>query len=324
MTYRTNDGMTYTDGPYSLDADEMHIFSPSDVPGMPKACAAPSSTATCVGAAVASSSSGPIVGVYTEHPTTADPAAFVMSTRGFSSSDADTTLAVPVIKNGWVGRTTALTVQNAETAATVTVNVTFDGVGGACAGQSYSGDTATLDPGASVIYFPNLDNMGDLPSNCFAAATVTATGGKVVGTINEAGANKKTVYSAFSVAKASKEVALPLVKELFASRTTGVVIQNVGDSTTTVTVEYNVVSKQGGTNPGTVTLPSFTIDAGKAVSLFQISQRSGVWGSAVTQLDKTNSGVLITSDNENIVAIGQESGVGADVDIKNYEGFNID
>lgn len=322
VTYQTNDGQTYTDGPYTLDADVMHVFSP-DTASVPKSCTGSSATATCVGSAVATSSSGAIVGVYTEHPTSEDPASFVMSTRGFTPQDSDSTVAVPVIKNGWVGRTTALTVQNAEASADVTVNVTFQGINGACAGNSYPGDQATLSPGASVIYFPNLNNMGGLPTNCFAAATVTASGGEVVATVNEAGAGKKTVYSAFGVGNATREIALPLVKELFASRTTGVVIQNAGDGATDVTVTYNVVNKQDGANPGTVTLDTFTVEAGEAVSLYQISQNSGAWGSARSELEKTNSGVIITSTSENIVAIAQESGVGADVDIKNYEGFNI-
>ena len=322
MTYKTNDGKTYTDGPYSLQPNQMHVFSPSDVAGLPSGCPGPSSTATCVGSAVATAT-GPIAGVYTEHQTAANPAVFVMSTKGFTPSDADTMVAAPVIKNNWVGRTTALTVQNAETDKDVTVNVEFKGAAGACANQTYAGDTATLGPGESVIYFPRLGNMGGLPENCFASAIVTATGGKVVATVNEAGGNKKTVYSAFGVNNATRKVALPLVKELFAGRTTGVVIQNVGTSDTNVTVTYNVVRKLNGANPGTVTLQQFSVPAGGSVSLFKISQRSGVWGPAVTELESTNSGVIIVSDSEPIVAIAQESEPGGPSDIKNYEGFNL-
>ncbi|MBS1252320.1 MAG: hypothetical protein MAG451_01359 [Anaerolineales bacterium] len=322
IAFNMNDGSSYT-ADASLEADEMHVFSPDDA-SVPKTCSAPSSTAACVGSAVATSSTGAIVGVYTEHPTSSDPATLVLSTRGFTPGDADSEVAVPVIKNQWVDRTTALTVQNAEASADVTVNVTFKGIAGACADNSYSGDQATLSPGASVIYFPNLGNMGGLPEGCFAAATVSASGGKVVATVNEAGAGKKTVYGAFGVSNATKKAALPLVKEIFSSRTTGVVVQNAGDGPTDVTVEYSVVTKQSGANPGTVTLDTFTIEAGAAVSLFQISQNSGVWGAARSELSGTNSGVIITSTSENIVAIAQESGVGIDVDIKNYEGFNIE
>ncbi|MFQ5856012.1 MAG: hypothetical protein ACE5LU_10250 [Anaerolineae bacterium] len=316
MTYKTNDGKTYTDGPYSLNADVMHVFSPDSVSGLPKSCPGPSSTATCVGSAVATSSSGPIAGVYAEHPTTGDPASFVLSSRGFTPKDADTIAAAPVIKNEWSGRTTALTVQNAETSADVTVNVTFTGNKGACAGQSYSGTQYTLAPGESKIWFPNLGNVGGMPANCFAAAKVTAEGGKVVAIVNESGGAKKTVYSAFGVTNATRNTALPLVKEFFNKRTTGVVIQNTGEAATDVTVEYNVV----GGSP--VSLPTFSIPAGQSVSLFQISRRPGVWGPAVTQLDGTNNGVMIRSTSENVVAIAQESGTTEEVDIKNYEGFN--
>jgi hypothetical protein len=322
ITYKMNDGSTYTDGPYDLLPNQMHVFNPSDA-GVPASCPGPSSTATCVGSAVVTSETGPIVGVYTEHETAANPAVFVLSTKGFTPGDADSTIAVPLIKNGWAGRTTALTVQNAEAEATVTVNVEFKGAAGACAGNSYSGTEVTLGPGQSVIYFPPLGNMGGLPDSCFASAIVTATGGKVVATVNEAGANKKTVYSAFGVSKATTKIALPLVKEVFAGRTTGVVIQNVGDEATNVTVTYHVARKLDGPNPGTVTLPPISIGAGESVSLYRISQRSGVWGPAVTELAGTNNGVIIESDGEPIVAIAQESEPGGPSDIKNYEGFNL-
>lgn len=328
MTYKTGDGNTYTDGPYELAADEMHVFSPADA-GVPEGCTA--ETRACIGSAVATSSSGPIVGVYTEHETVAEPGAFVLSTRGFTPADADNTVAAPVIKNGWYGRTTGLTVQNAEASADVTVNVTFTGTndttpddpGEGCKGQSYSGDQATLGPGESTVYFPTRENMGGLPEECLAAAIVTSEGGKVVAVVNETGADKKTVYGAFGVSKATQEIALPAVKEYFYGRTTGVVIQNVGDADTDVTVTYSV-AKAEGASPGTVTLPTITIPAEQSVSLWGISQRDGVWGTARTELQGTNSGVIITSSSENVVAIAQESAPEADFDIKNYEGFNLD
>ncbi len=325
ITYKMNDGSEYSDGPYDLLPNQMHVFSPSDA-GVPASCSPPVATASCVGSAVVTSESGPIVGVYTEHQTAANPATFVLSTKGFTPADADSTIAVPVIKNAFPSnnpRTTGLTVQNAEADATVTVNVEFKGAGGTCVGETYSGDEVTLGPGESEIYYPGFGNMGGLPEGCFASAIVTISGGKGVATVNESGADKKTVYSAFGVSKATTKIALPLVKELFAGRTTGVVIQNVGDEATNVTVVYNVVKKQGGASPGSVTLPSISIGAGEAVALYQISQRSGVWGSAVTELANTNNGVIITSDGEPIVAIAQESQPGGDADIKNYEGFNL-
>lgn len=324
MMYKTNDGETYTDGPHELVADEMHIFNPA-MAGVPRGCEPPSLQAACVGSAVATSSTGEIVGIYTEYPTTVDPATFVMATRGFTTGDTDTRVAVPVIKNQWVGRTTALTVQNAETDARVTVNVAFNGVSGTCADESYSGATISLEPGESTIYFPRLGNMGGLPTNCFGSALVTASGGEIVAVVNEAGAGKKTAYSAFDVSNATRQVALPLVKKLFVGRTTGVVIQNVGNSPTDVVVDLHVVNRVGGDSPGNVTSEPFTIPPGEAKSLWQVLGCFNHFPLPIIceELNGTVSNVMITSTTENIGAIAQESGVGIDVDVKNYEGFNI-
>lgn len=330
ITYKTNDGNTYPDGPYTLQANQMHIFTPSDA-GVPSGCPGPANTATCVGSAIVESSTGPIVGVYTEHETAASPAVWVMSTKGFTPSDADTMVAAPIFKYDFPAsnpRTTGLTVQNAEADATVTVNVEFRGAKGACADQTYTGTPATLGPGESVIYYPKgaIRNVGDMPANCLASAIITANGGKVVAVVNEAGSNKFTVYGAFPVSRATRKVALPIVKELFPTndpRTTGVVIMNVGDTATNVTATYNVVKKQGGVNPGSVVVGPFSIPPGGSEVLWKISDRSGVWGTAKTELLNTNNGVLIESDSENIVVIAQEADLAGTYDIKNYEGFNL-
>jgi hypothetical protein len=322
MTYRMNDGTTRTQGPFDLTADEMRVFTPQDVLGSP-ACGSNAETSPCLGGAVATSSTGDIVGVYTEHPHVGDPAAFVLATRGFGADDASTTLAAPIIKNAWVNRTTGLTVQNADDTA-VTVNVTFKGApqAPACANQTYSGNQVTLQPGKSYTYFPTLNNMGGFPTNCFGAATITGSG-NIVATVNEAGDNKKTVYSAFATNKATRTIALPLVKEDWVGRTTGVVIQNTGDSSTTVTAVYKVSGAEG-TNPGTVTLSTQTIPAGGSIALWRVWTNPGQYGAAAANLQKTFSGVTITSASENIVAIAQEADLSNVFDIKNYEGFNIE
>ncbi|RME49578.1 MAG: hypothetical protein D6791_00405 [Chloroflexi bacterium] len=320
VTYRMNDGTEVTDGPYDLDADEMKVFTPSDKLGSP-ACGSDAASTPCLGGAVATSTTGDIVGIFTEHPTVADPAPFVLSTKGFGPNDAGTTLAAPIIKNDWVGRTTGLTVQNASTSQ-VTVNVTFTGAPpAACAGNTYAGTEVTLDPGKSYVYFPTLGNMGGFPSNCFGSATITGTG-PIVATVNESGANKKTVYSAFATANATKKVAVPLVKEDWVNRTTGVALQNVGESSTNVTCTYNVVQSQG-TNPGSVTLTSQTIPAGGAIALYRVWTNPGQYGADAAKLEKSFSAVICESDSENIVAIAQEADLSGQFDIKNYEGFNI-
>lgn len=316
VTYRMNNGTEMTDGPYDLNQDEMMVFTPQSKLGSP-ACGSNAETTPCLGGAVATSESGDIVGIFTEHPTVADPAPFVLSTRGFGPNDFGMTLAAPIIKNEWVGRTTGLSVQNASN-ADVTVNVTFKGSPpAACAGQTYSGTQVTLAPGSSYVYYPGLNNMGGFPVSCFGSATISANG-NIVATVNEAGANKKTVYSAFATTNATRKIAAPLVKEDWVGRTTGLVIQNVGNNETSVTCNYNVVGAQG-TNPGSVPIPAQTIPGGGSIALYRVWKNLNL-----PQLEKTYSSVICTSTSENIVAIAQEADLSGQFDIKNYEAFNID
>lgn len=326
MRYRMNDGTEVTDGPYALDADEMKVFAPQDVLGSP-ACGEDAETTPCLGGAVAEATGGDIVGIFTEHPHAADPATFVNATRGFGPGDAGTTLAAPIIKNDFFGNTTGLTVQNA-TDSQVQVNVTFkgalyDGAGDAsqCVGQTFSGTEVSLASGKSYVYFPGLNNMGGFPEGCYGSATVTANG-DIVATVTEfnPATKQQTIYAAFSVANATRKVAVPLVKEDWVGATTGIAIQNVGDSPTSVTCTYNVVQ---GTNPGSVTLAPQTIPPRGSIALYRVWRDPGTYGTDAPKLEKSYSAAICESDSENIVAVVQEADLNGEIDLNNYEGFNL-
>jgi len=319
IVYKMADGSIRRDPPtegttYHLDANIMHTFTPSTA-GVPEG-----NTDASLGGATVFSTSGPIAGVVVEHPhAPSGPAEFVMSTRGFAPSDADNTLGAPIIKNDYYGRTTGLQIQNADT-TDAQVSVVFKGTDGPCAGTTYTGTSVTLQPGKSVTYHPARNNMGGFPSGCFGSAVVTSVGGKVVGTVSESGGTppKKTVYGAFGKTSATTKVALPLVKEEFYGKTTGVAIANLGNVETTVTAVYNV---QGGSP---ITLTPQTIPSGGSIALVQVNRNPGKYGAAASGLFGKNSAVVVTSNNgQPIVAIAQERALDNSVDIKNYEGFNL-
>lgn len=314
VVYKTDKG-DFRDPPGSgtrhLESNQMHVFTPSDA-GVPD---------NAVGSAIAYSSGGNIAGVVVEHPhNPSGPAEFVLSTRGFAPDEADEKVGAPIIKNDYFGRTTGLQVQNAGTSATQ-VSAVFRGSDGPCAGQSYNGASVTLQPGEGYTYHPGRGNMGGFPAGCFGSAIVTASaGGKLVATVNESGGTppKKTMYSAFGKKNATAKVALPLVKEEYFGRTTGVAIANLGDVETTVTAVYNV---QGGS---AVTLTPQTIPPGGSIALVQVNRNPAKYGAAAAGLFGKNTAVVVTSNNgQPIVAIAQERALDGSVDIKNYEGFNL-
>lgn len=331
MHYMMQDGTQAMTDWVALNADEMYRFTPTDTINQPANCGS-FGASPCLGSAYAEADGGDIVGIYTEHPTTGDPAPYVMSTRGLSPNEAATELFAPVVKYNWVGNTSGIVVQNADDTQ-ITLNATFTGAPpAACDGDTFSPPAVTLDPGESHVYYPGptVDNMADFPSNCWGSARLTADG-DIVATVNEEGGNKRTTYAAFPVESSTRRVALPLVKEDWGSaadpnegvRTTGVVIQNVGNNPTDVNVIYTITGSDFGHADEAVNLNTLEIPARSSIALWRIYQNPGTYGTSVDDLNKSYSSVIATSTSENIVAIAQEESVSGPQDSENYEGFNI-
>lgn len=331
MHYMMQNGTNETTAWFDLDADEMVRFTPQDTIAQPASCGS-FGTSPCLGSAYAEADGGDIVGIYTEHPTTGNPAPYVMATRGLSPSEAAAELFAPVVKYNWNGHTTGISVQNTSQNQ-ITLNATFTGAPpAACAGQQYSPAAVTLDPGESHVYYPAspVMNMGSFPASCWGSGRITATGGSIVATVNEEGGNQRTTYAAFAVPNSTRQVALPLVKEDWGNpggaegvRTTGVVVQNVGNNATDVNVIYTITGSDFGHANQTVQLSTLNIPARSSIALWRIYQNPGAYGANVSDLNKSYSSVIVTSTSENIVAIAQEEPLNGPQDAENYEGFNL-
>lgn len=330
ITYNMNDGSTHTQNA-SIEANRMFMFDPANAtPPVASTNCGSATTSPCLGAATVIATTGNIVGVVVEHPHQGSPAPFVLSTRGFTASDEDTTIFAPTIKNSFNGGTTGFSVQNVGTVATtahITLTVTNANDGSVIGNKYY--DSETINPGEAVVFSVYRNNLGGMPAGTFASAVVSADQ-PLVGAVNESkdqantpGGKAKAVYAAFPQSGATDVVALPLVKELFGKNTTGVAVVNAGDNPTTFIATYtdaDGVSRQFQT--------ASTVDPGGAVSFFQVfanrnSQFTGLADFSV--LEGTKNSVVITTDNgEPVVALAQESDrVNKQLDIKNYEGFTL-
>jgi len=330
ITYVMNDGSTHTQST-TIQANRMFVFDPANaVPPVASSSCGSADTSPCMGAATVLATTGSIVGVVVEHPHIGSPAPFVLSTRGFTASDADTVIVAPTIKNAFNGGTTGFSVQNVggiQTTAYITLTVT-NATNPALIGDKYY-DSEVIDPGAAVVFSVFRDNLGGMPAGTFASAVVSASQ-NLVGSVNESkdqpntpGGKAKAVYAAFAQSAATNVVALPLVKEMFGGKTTGVAVVNAGDASTTVIASYTDaagVTRQFQT--------SSAIDPGEAISLFQVFQNAGGKFTGLADfsvLEGTKNSVSLTTDNgQPIIALAQESDRSDGVlDIKNYEGFNL-
>jgi hypothetical protein len=323
ITYRVGTA-SYTQN-VPIEANHMFVFDPANAtnPGPVPAGS--------LGSATVESTTGPIAGVVVEHPHTGSPAAFVLSTRGFTPDDEDLEIIAPTIKSNFKGSTTGWSVQNVgevQTTVYVTFTVTSSEAGGPAAGTQYT-DSEEVGPGGSVVFSRFRNNLGGMPEGVFAAGEASADQ-KLVGSVNESktqanipGGKAKAVYACFPKSKATDTVALPLVKEIFKGKTTGVSVVNAGDAPTQFIATYTDAAKAS----KTFQTISTNIQPGEAVSFFQVCNDpdpGGKFSGSLPACGTKNSAIITSSNGQPIVALAQESDR-ADklLDIKNYEGFNL-
>ncbi len=183
----------------------------------------------------------PLAGIALEHLTGEDHATVLQATRGFTDSDANSTLYAPINKNNSYNRFTGLQVQNADNHL-VDITVTYYLT---CQTGTRTDHAYSLQPGDSYTF-----SSGVLPNNCFASAKIAATG-KIVGIVNESftsdylNANPGQAQEATAYAAIPRDpfisrhiLSVPLFKEDSYSKATGVSVQDIGSSTAWVVATF--------------------------------------------------------------------------------------
>jgi hypothetical protein len=326
-TYSMNGGAdTYTDEATTTEAGQMATFSPEDATGL-----TPCVGVACVGA-VTFSSSVAMAGVYVEHMTIESPAQILLSTRGFTASDFDTEVLIPVVKSLWAGRTTGIQIMNVGDAA-ADIIFTLSQTAGSASADGDSHTFPLVPAGTSVTFFPGNHGIfdgpyGDGANNEFVGSATITSLTDMVAIVNEndfAATNrtKQTVFAGF--AAGSDTVLFPLAKEFFGGNTTGIQIMNIGADEVTLSAEYVCVGAtftvdvdQGG--------DPITVDSGSAFTFWGVTS---FWNGDFDANNGSLCAVTVTATGTgetSIVGIAQEAeyptGGKGYLDTKNYEGFN--
>jgi hypothetical protein len=152
-----------------------------------------------------------------------------------------TTLNFPLAKNDYFGKTTSFFLQNAGTAAaTVTTTFKFLGV-------SYTYTTPSLQPGQMAVVVPSNSLNGATPpptGNTAVGGMIATSSQPLAGSVLE----HKTVEvhatvlqatRAFTAADYDTTLYVPVNKNNFFGRFTGISVQNVSGGSVDVTVNYN-------------------------------------------------------------------------------------
>lgn len=156
---------------------------------------------------------------------------------------ADRTLYVPLVKEGYVNRWSEIYVTNAGTRAT-TISITYYPLSG---GAGYSGGNYLLQPNIQRLFSPG----SGVPDGVYSAIVTNSENQPLAAVVLEgegSGANNwPAMYNAFS--SGGTTLLGPLIKKNYVGNTTGITLMNIGSSTANFEAKYYDMSgnKQGNT-----------------------------------------------------------------------------
>lgn len=247
----------------------------------------------------------------------------VYAFEGVPAEQAADTLYAPLFRNAFSG-TTGISVVNPGTTP-VQVNVAYAGTLGACKGQNFTQGPGNIAAGSSMVFYQGGTVAGGptmpLPTNCAGAATITASGGKVLAIVNDASGNPgnpttSAAYNAVSVDQGAKKVALPLYRKMHTSAqlTTGIQAMNIGTATARATIAFTY----GGTTVSGATCGAdcqATIPVGGAYTWYPPSiaaLASGQYGSAFIDSDQPLAVIVNDASLNGVMDAAIYNGIKAD------------
>lgn len=324
-------GTAATEGPFTIAPGAARIFSQAGNTSL---------GSRFVGSAKVTASNSGSIAVTVQQ----ESATQLLSYSGFAAGGA--TIAAPLVMANNFGNFTSLNIQNSgATDASVTVTYTPNGVTtGETASQAVCATppaaTFPLAAGASKVliqagFGPASAGFDPFFASCryVGGATITATGGTVVAVVNQVSQRNKNAssYEGFNVASATNTSKAPLVFANNYGLISSVQVQNVGSSSTTITLTYapNTVGQDPGAAApcGTPTAKTnITLAAGASVTFLQSGAgpaSDGFDSQFATCRYVGSATVTAASPSDKIVAIVNQVNLSAGNDtLFTYNGFN--
>lgn len=160
---------------------------------------------------------------------------------------ADSTLYLPVIFNGWSGYTTGLGVTNAGSSPT-TVTITYFNVSGALA-------STTVQSLPAHSYAAFYSGTAGLPAGFVGSAVVSAPGASLAAIVNEVGPGGQ--FSSYVAQRSASTLYSPIAfNNAFGGYYTGMNVQNTASVAGTLTVTYYDQSGKVAGSPNPIALPA--------------------------------------------------------------------
>ena len=214
--------------------------------------------------------------------------------RGTDGADVANTIAFPLMKNNYFGRSTTLYIQNASSSPndiTVTIRV-----GAATHTKSFN-DV----PASAMVLVGPADTNPAMANNSVGSATVTGSGALAGAALEYQNAvalgSNLHAYTAFGPQDYAQKAYCPLIRNNYVRLNTGIQAQNVSGAAQNITVTYSYRVN----NAGAVQTKSVTkgpVAAGAAVTFFTPADGlpSGAVGSASVQGATGNIAVIVNDE----------------------------
>ena len=184
--------------------------------------------------------------------------------RGTDGADVANTIAFPLMKNNYFGRSTTLYIQNASSSPnTITVTVRV--------GAASSTKTFNNVPASAMVLVGPADVSPAMGNNTAGSATVTGTGALAGAALEYQTAvalgSNLHAYTAFGPQDFAQRAFCPLIRNDYVRLNTGIQAQNVHTAAQNITITYSYRVN----NTGAVQTKSITkgpVAAGAAVTFF--------------------------------------------------------
>ena len=201
--------------------------------------------------------------------------------RGTDGADVANSIAFPLMKNNYFGRSTTLYIQNASTSPN-TINVSVK------VGNGTHTKTFNNVPANAMVLVGPADLSPVMPNNNYGSATVTGSGSLAGAALEYESAvalgSNLHAYTAFGPQDFAVKAYCPLIRNNYARLNTGIQAQNVHNAAQNIKVTYSYrVNNQGAVLTKEVT--KGPVAAGAAVTFFTPADGlpAGAVGSATVQ-----------------------------------------
>lgn len=183
----------------------------------------------------------------------------------------------------------------------------------ACRGKTFTSPTVTIQSKSSHVFYQGNPAAENLPDDCFGSAVAHATGGGILGIVNDSQNEGETAaaFNAVTAEQGATTVALPLYRRNHVGLSTGISVMNVGTEDANVTAAFT----PAGASPVSCSNCSGTVSPGGTLIF---------WPPALNGLTDGTYGSASITSSQPVAVIVNDFSMNGTTDAATYNGIKAD